>query len=113
MANRSKGIAVVRTDSRRRQDGCTAELEVSEALARFVSGDYVAYAFGRRRLGNRRQETAIAGRGGAARCQGVAVPAICDMQGTRPWCARGVCADLAAWLPGSGLASSLVRLLGR
>lgn len=61
MANRSKGIAVVRTDYRRSHDECTAELEASEALARFVSGDYVAYAFGRPRLGNRRQEAAVAG----------------------------------------------------
>jgi len=60
MANRSSGIAVVSTDSRRSQDERTADLEAQEAPARFVSGDSIAYAFGRPRLGNRRQRTAVA-----------------------------------------------------
>jgi len=60
MANHSRAIAVVSTNSRWSQDECTTELEASEAWARFFSGDYFAYAFGRPRLGNRRQKTAVA-----------------------------------------------------
>jgi hypothetical protein len=59
MATRSKGIAVVGTDSRRSQDQHTGQLEASDAAARFVAAGSVAYAFRRPRLGSRRQKTAV------------------------------------------------------